>query len=83
MKKIIILKIFAVLNLNAFYFEIISFSSPGSSFSLILHLLQLVCGIQITDQFYLTGMHLEFLEGEGLNFSKIGANLYQESAFIG
>ena len=40
-------------------------------------------GIQIIDQFYLTGMHLEFLEGGGLNFSKIGTNSYQESAFIG
>ena len=32
-------------------------------------------------QFYFAGGHLEFLEGRGLNFSKIGANLHQGFAF--
>ena len=34
-------------------------------------------GIQSMAQFYFTGVHLEFLEGRGLIFSKIGTNLYQ------
>ena len=77
MKNILIQKIFAVLKLRAFCFEISSFSSPGCC---IFHLPQLVCGMA---QFYFTGVHLEFLEGRGLNFGKIGGNLYQEFDFIG
>ena len=52
MKKIFIQKLFVVLKLSAFYFEINSFSSPGCCISLILHLLQLVCAIQSVAQFY-------------------------------
>ena len=69
-------KIFIVLKLSAFCFEISSFSSLGFYISFILHLLQLVCVIQSMTQFYLTGAHLEFLEGRGLNFCKIRVNLY-------
>ena len=79
-EKIFIQKIFVVLKLSAFCFEISSFSSPGCCISLILHLLQLVCGMA---QFYFTGGHLEYLERRHLNFSKIGTNLYQEFVFIG
>ena len=34
-------------------------------------------GIQSMAQFYFTGVHLEFLEGTDLIFSKVGTNLYQ------
>ena len=68
MKKIFMQKIFVVLKLGAYYFEISSFSSPGCFISFILHLMQLVCGMA---QFYFIGALLEFLEGRGLKFSKI------------
>ena len=83
MKEMFIQKKFTVLKLSAFCFEISSFSSPSYCISFILHLLQLVCGIQSVAQFYFTGAYLEFLEGRGLNFRKIRANLYQEFTFIG
>ena len=60
MKKIFTQKIFVVLKLRAFCFEISSFSSPGCCISFILHLVQLVSGMA---QFDSTGVHLEFLEG--------------------
>ena len=77
MKKITIQKVFIVLRLSAFCFEIARFSSPGCCISFTLHLLHLVWGIQSMIEFYLTGVHLKFLEGRSLNFSKIEANLYQ------
>ena len=58
-------KVFLVLKLSAFCFEISSFSVPGCCISFILHLLQMVCGIQSIVQFYFTSVPLEFLEGGG------------------
>ena len=69
MKKIFIQKIFVVLKLSDFYFEISSFSAPSCCISFILYLLQLVCGIQSIAQSY--EAHLEFIESRGLNFDKI------------
>ena len=43
----------------------------------MLHLLRLKCGIQNIAQFYFTGAHLQFLEGTGLNVSKLKVNLSQ------
>ena len=77
MNEIFIQKILIVLKLSAFYLEISSFSSPGCCIGFILHLLQLVCGIQSMSQLYFTGAHLEFIVGRGLNFSKIMVNLYR------
>ena len=62
-EEIFIQKIFVVLKLSAFCFEISNFSFPGCCISFILHLLQLVCGIQSMAKFYFTSVHLEFSEG--------------------
>ena len=64
-KKIFKHKVFVVLKLSAFCFEISNFSFPGCCISLLLHLLQLVLGIQSIAQFYFTSVHVEFLEGGG------------------
>ena len=80
MKKIFIQKALVKLKLNAFCFEISSFSSDRCFISFILYLLQIVCGMA---QVYFTDAQVEFSESRGLNFSKIGANLYQEFTFIG
>ena len=73
MKKIFIQKIFIVSKLSAFCFGISSFSSPGCCISFILCLLW----HPKHSSFVLSGAHLKCLESMGLNFSKIGANLYQ------
>ena len=74
MKKIFIQKIFVVLKLTAFYFEI-------SSFFLLLVLVSscIYCSWYVLSKAWLnfTGAHLEFTERRGLNVSKILANLYQ------
>ena len=64
-KKTFIQKVFVLLKLSAFCFKISSFSFPGSCINFILHLLQLVSGIQSMVQFYFTRVRLEFLEGGG------------------
>ena len=64
MKKITIQKVFIVL--SAFCFDVGRFSSPGCCISFTLHLLHLVLGIQSMIEFYLTGVHLKFLEGRSL-----------------
>ena len=57
-------KIFVVLKLSAFSFEISSFSTPGCCINFILDLLQVVGGSILP-------VHLELLEGRGgLNFRK-------------
>ena len=73
MKKIFMQKIFFVLKLGAYYFEVSSFSSPGCFISFILLLMKLVCGMA---QFYFIGALLEFLEGRDLKFSKIGGRRF-------
>ena len=58
MKKIFIKKIFLLLKLSVFCFEINSFCFPDCCISFILQLLQLVYGIQSMTQFYFAGAHL-------------------------
>ena len=82
MKKFFIQKLFVVLKLSAFCFEISNSSFPGCCTSFIFHLLQRVCGIKNMAQFYLTGAYLEFLECRGLNFSNIGQTCFKHKLQI-
>ena len=58
MKKISIQKIFFVLKLSAFCFEVTSVSSPGYCINFTLHLLQLVYGSQNMAHFNFAGAQL-------------------------
>ena len=64
-KKIFIQKVFVVLKLSAFCFKISIFSFPGCYINFILHLSQLVCGIQSMVQLFITRVWIEFLEDGG------------------
>ena len=75
MKKILIQKIFAVLKVSAFYLEISSFLLlVVASVSYCIY-----CRWYVVSKTWLnfTGVHLGFIEGRGLNFRKIMANLCQ------